>query len=158
MVEGCIQCPYHGWEYDGSGSCTRMPSTAFCKGIRVSALPVTEADGFVWVWPGQNRPKPRVPAVTQPPAGFDVSCSRHPSLLSYHLGQHLCLQVICSLQHKPLTGAAFSSSRGGVPPGTQTQAQLKLKNRLCACTATVRPAQHAEDSCCIWLPCRCTQS
>lgn len=73
VVEGCIQCPYHGWEYNGSGSCTRMPSTAFCKGVRVSALPVTEADGFVWVWPGQDMPEPTVPAVTRPPEGFDVS-------------------------------------------------------------------------------------
>lgn len=22
---GCIQCPYHGWEFDGSGACTRVP-------------------------------------------------------------------------------------------------------------------------------------
>ena len=73
VVEGFIQCPYHGWEYDGSGNCTRMPSTAFCKGIRVSSLPVCEADGFVWVWPGQKLPDAEVPAVTQPPEGFDVS-------------------------------------------------------------------------------------
>lgn len=73
MVEGCIQCPYHGWEYDGAGNCTRMPSTAFCKGISVSSLPVTEADGFIWVWPGQRLPEAAVPAVTQPPEGFDVS-------------------------------------------------------------------------------------
>ena len=73
VVDGCIQCPYHGWEYDGSGNCTRMPSTAFCKGIRVSSLPVCEADGFVWVWPGENLPDAAVPAVTQPPEGFDVS-------------------------------------------------------------------------------------
>ena len=75
VVDGCIQCPYHGWEYDGSGNCTRMPSTAFCKGIRVSSLPVCEADGFVWVWPGEEMPDAAVPAVTQPPEGFDVSLS-----------------------------------------------------------------------------------
>ena len=72
VVEGCIQCPYHGWQYDSSGNCTRMPSTAFCKGISVSSLPVREADGFAWVWPGQKLPEPAVPAVTRPPEGFQV--------------------------------------------------------------------------------------
>ena len=81
-MEGCIQCPYHGWEYDGSGNCTRMPSTAFCKGIRVSSLPVCEADGFVWVWPGEKLPDADVPAVTQPPEGFDVSSYTQLSLTS----------------------------------------------------------------------------
>ena len=76
-MEGCIQCPYHGWQYDGSGNCTRMPSTAFCKGISVNSLPVREADGFAWVWPGQKLPEPAVPAVTRPPEGFEVSSSQH---------------------------------------------------------------------------------
>ncbi len=33
------------WEYDGSGECTKMPSTAHCSGINVAALPCTERDG-----------------------------------------------------------------------------------------------------------------
>ncbi len=74
MVDGCIQCPYHGWQYDGSGNCTKMPSTAFCRGITVSTLPVAEAEGFVWVWPGRSVPEHSVPQhVTRPPHGFTVS-------------------------------------------------------------------------------------
>ena len=26
MVGDCIQCPYHGWHFDGEGSCKRIPS------------------------------------------------------------------------------------------------------------------------------------
>lgn len=40
-----MQCPYHGWEYNKAGECTKMPSTAFCKGVRVHALPCSEKDG-----------------------------------------------------------------------------------------------------------------
>lgn len=40
-----MQCPYHGWEYNRGGECTKMPSTAFCSGVRVSALPCHEKDG-----------------------------------------------------------------------------------------------------------------
>ena len=74
VVDGCIQCPYHGWQYDGSGNCTKMPSTAFCRGITVSTLPVAEAEGFVWVWPGRSVPEHSVPQhVARPPDGFTVS-------------------------------------------------------------------------------------
>src|SRR5690606_2940106 len=26
VVDGCIQCPYHGWKVNGAGSCERIPS------------------------------------------------------------------------------------------------------------------------------------
>src|SRR4051812_39209339 len=26
VVNGCLQCPYHGWSYDGSGRVTEVPS------------------------------------------------------------------------------------------------------------------------------------
>lgn len=29
IVDGCAQCPYHGWQYDGAGGCVSMPSTVF---------------------------------------------------------------------------------------------------------------------------------
>ena len=51
VIEGEIQCPYHGWQYDGAGSCTLMPSTTFCQGIAVDALPCQEQQGLFWVWP-----------------------------------------------------------------------------------------------------------
>ena len=60
-----------GWQYDGCGSCTKMPSTRFCKGVTVTSLPCSEADGFIWVWPGEADPG-QLPTFAQPPAGFEV--------------------------------------------------------------------------------------
>jgi chlorophyllide a oxygenase len=31
VVDGRIRCAYHGWEFEGDGACTKMPSTAFCR-------------------------------------------------------------------------------------------------------------------------------
>lgn len=45
VVDGQVQCPYHGWEYNKGGECTKMPSTAFCAGVTVTALPCSEKDG-----------------------------------------------------------------------------------------------------------------
>lgn len=48
-----IQCPYHGWEWDGrDGSCRRIPSLEDQRQIparaRVAAHPVREQWGLVW--------------------------------------------------------------------------------------------------------------
>jgi phenylpropionate dioxygenase-like ring-hydroxylating dioxygenase large terminal subunit len=48
-----IQCPYHGWEWDGGGgSCTRIPSLAeqgqIPPGARIAAFPVRKQWGLVW--------------------------------------------------------------------------------------------------------------
>ena len=51
-----VSCAYHGWEFDGDGSCTKMPSTVHCRNVSVSALPCVEKDGFIWVWPGEGVP------------------------------------------------------------------------------------------------------
>jgi phenylpropionate dioxygenase-like ring-hydroxylating dioxygenase large terminal subunit len=51
-----IECAYHGWQFDGDGSCTKMPSTLMCRNVAVSALPCVEKDGFIWVWPGEGVP------------------------------------------------------------------------------------------------------
>ena len=61
LKEGQVECPYHGWTFNGEGSCTKMPSTVFRPHISVDTRPVREADGFVWVWMGEVLPKPRAP-------------------------------------------------------------------------------------------------
>ena len=48
-----VQCPYHGWEWDGrDGACTRIPSLADQGQIppraRIAAFPVREQWGLVW--------------------------------------------------------------------------------------------------------------
>jgi vanillate O-demethylase monooxygenase subunit len=61
-----IVCGYHGWEYDGTGACTRVPSQAHVPfGTCVRAFPVREEPPFVWVWTGEEaraarRPPPEV--------------------------------------------------------------------------------------------------
>lgn len=59
--EGCIECPYHGWRFDGSGACTKVPSACdepLPKG-RIGALPVHEAEGSIWVWTEAEAPRER---------------------------------------------------------------------------------------------------
>jgi phenylpropionate dioxygenase-like ring-hydroxylating dioxygenase large terminal subunit len=56
--EGCIECPYHGWRFDGRGACTKVPSACdepLPKG-RIDSLPVHEAEGSIWLWAGDGEP------------------------------------------------------------------------------------------------------
>ena len=81
----CVQRPDQPAKHQGS----RLPScspTHYCsrsccanpplpQGIKVQALPVAEADGLVWVWPGQPEAHADAgppPPLARPPPGFEV--------------------------------------------------------------------------------------
>ena len=55
-----LQCPYHGWEYEGSGRVARVPALGagvpVPAGLQAAALPCVEQDGLVWTWPGEGVP------------------------------------------------------------------------------------------------------
>ncbi len=58
-AEGCLRCPYHGWEFDGAGRCVAIPSSGPGATIppkaHLPAVPCVERYGLVWVCPGEPR-------------------------------------------------------------------------------------------------------
>jgi len=65
VVDGHIQCPFHGFEYDPSGRAVYIPangrSAAVPKTFRSVGYPTYEAHGFIWVWWGQEPPEQLAP-------------------------------------------------------------------------------------------------
>lgn len=60
---GHLQCSYHGWSFDGCGSCTRIPQAApegpesrSFKSPRACAtrFPTMVSQGLLFVWPSEN--------------------------------------------------------------------------------------------------------
>ena len=52
MRDGQIQCPYHGWQFDGAGQCRGIPALpGFTPpaGHRACTHEAREAYGLVWV-------------------------------------------------------------------------------------------------------------
>jgi phenylpropionate dioxygenase-like ring-hydroxylating dioxygenase large terminal subunit len=52
IIDGCIMCPYHGWRYDASGRCVKIPSLLREEAIPDFRVPVyrsREQDGTIWV-------------------------------------------------------------------------------------------------------------
>jgi phenylpropionate dioxygenase-like ring-hydroxylating dioxygenase large terminal subunit len=54
MVDGEIQCNYHGAKFDGGGVCSLIPSQEgkIVPGFAAHAYPAAEADGMIFVWIG----------------------------------------------------------------------------------------------------------
>ncbi len=71
VVDGQLQCAYHGWCFDGGGACRRIPALpGFVPpaGHGVAAWQVAEAHGLLWV--------AREPATPAPPALSGVPSRR----------------------------------------------------------------------------------
>lgn len=52
-LRGNIQCPYHGWEFNGDGKCITIPAlsgTSQALSRQVPAFPCIESQGYVWVY------------------------------------------------------------------------------------------------------------
>lgn len=51
--EGVLECGYHGWCFNVTGDCTKVPGLVGepdHKGRTVTRYPTIEQDGFVWIW------------------------------------------------------------------------------------------------------------
>ena len=50
-IEGnCIQCPYHGWEFDSNGSCTKIPQSesTHLNSIKLDTIPLYITHDLIW--------------------------------------------------------------------------------------------------------------
>ena len=50
---GELECAYHGWRFDGSGTCRAVPGLATppeARATRAAAFPCLEQDGYVWIY------------------------------------------------------------------------------------------------------------
>ncbi|MGH7388342.1 MAG: Rieske 2Fe-2S domain-containing protein [Candidatus Rokuibacteriota bacterium] len=55
VIEGCVECPYHGWRYEADGRCAEIPALGPGRvpGVKpLRAYPAVERDGYVWVFMG----------------------------------------------------------------------------------------------------------
>jgi phenylpropionate dioxygenase-like ring-hydroxylating dioxygenase large terminal subunit len=52
VVDGTIQCPYHGWQFDGAGVCVAVPQLGGAKipgNYAIRSFQTAERYGYVWV-------------------------------------------------------------------------------------------------------------
>ena len=56
VINGCVVCPYHGWEFDGDGQCANIPSIGYGAKVparaKIDSYPVEENYGIVFAFLG----------------------------------------------------------------------------------------------------------
>ncbi len=69
----CVECPYHGWQFDGAGACTRIPSMGPDAKIpgraKVDAYPTLERYGLIFAYLGDLDEADRPPLMDIPEWG-----------------------------------------------------------------------------------------
>lgn len=69
IADDRLACPYHGWEFDGTGGCRYIPfhDGPIPSRARVRSYPTVEQDGFVWFWyhSADGEPDYELPAVSE---------------------------------------------------------------------------------------------
>jgi len=58
LIDGGLECPFHGWRFNGLGQCTRVPSQPETMKVstraRVPSFPLQERHGVLWIWMGDG--------------------------------------------------------------------------------------------------------
>jgi nitrite reductase/ring-hydroxylating ferredoxin subunit len=95
-VAGHVQCPYHGWRYEGAeGRCTAIPNLSSEEKVprtyRVPAFAIAEQDGFIHIW-SEGDATPAVPAPRLPVPALGVD-RRESALLAYPHGALIDLML-----------------------------------------------------------------
>jgi nitrite reductase/ring-hydroxylating ferredoxin subunit len=59
LVDGCVQCPYHGWRWAPDGANASIPYQEQPSRSRLRSWPVVERHGLVFLWHDPNGGPPR---------------------------------------------------------------------------------------------------
>eukprot|EP00899_Mesostigma_viride_P020841 jgi/Mesvir1/28759/Mv19727-RA.1 len=111
VENGHATCPYHGWQYDADGKCTKMPQTRLRSQVRVSTLPVREHDGMIWVYPGTQTPPEHLPSFL-PPSNYTVHAE---IVLEVPIEHGLMIENLLDLAHAPFTHTETFAKGWSVP-------------------------------------------
>lgn len=60
LVEGRLECLYHGWQFQGDGQCVKIPQlpegAKIPRAACLKTYHVRDSQGVVWVWMSENNP------------------------------------------------------------------------------------------------------
>jgi vanillate O-demethylase monooxygenase subunit len=123
VVDGTLQCRYHGWRYAPDGACVAIPALGDDASIPARAtLPrpaaVTEQDRMVWLAP--RSPRAATPTLSCGLTGADIATSIMP-VLRVPANAALLIDNFLDEAHLPFVHAA---TIGGAGPETIARAEI----------------------------------
>jgi vanillate O-demethylase monooxygenase subunit len=105
-----LECGYHGFTYDPSGSCVRIPTQdSIPPNARVKSYPVVERYQFIWIWMGD--PALADESLVEDFHWLDDPAWRHKGERLQLQGNYLLLvENLCDLTHLPFVHASSLSA------------------------------------------------
>lgn len=124
VVDGTLECRYHGWRYADSGACVEIPALGPGASIPARArltapAAVEEADGLVWLAPRPPR-APR-PSLRAPAAGGDGIATVHLPTMRVEANGALLIDNFLDEAHLPFVHKA---TIGGAGPEVIPRAEV----------------------------------
>ncbi len=71
--DGCLVCPFHGYEFDAGGQCVATPFAPPPKAAKLKVFEIREVLGMVFAWWGIDGRPPQWSLPEDPPSGADWS-------------------------------------------------------------------------------------
>ena len=125
---GSLTCPYHGWQFNGQGACTLIPSRRdenpqdVAPGVKIDAYPTEEKYGFIWTFLG-DQPEDAAPIVDVPEladAAFRSATHSEIWETNYHWAKFSNLDLV----HLPIVhGIEYQNQENPIaPPPSELEA------------------------------------
>ncbi len=100
VVNGALQCPYHGWRFNTDGQCIEVPGLCgepTTRGRAAVHYPVVESDGLIWVYPDTDSSPSTDPF--QVPYAQDPKYTTVTTTLEVDASLHATLENILDVPH-----------------------------------------------------------
>jgi len=113
-VQGnCVVCPYHGWEYETNGQCSKIPANLdnvpIPKRARVDSYPTQERYDFVWAFLG-DLPEEERPPMPELPHWGDPQFKKLTGEYKWKVNYERALENSLDIAHAPFVhGGAFGN-------------------------------------------------
>jgi phenylpropionate dioxygenase-like ring-hydroxylating dioxygenase large terminal subunit len=65
VVDGSVECPFHGWRFGADGQCTLAPFAPRPPKVAIGGLPARAHSGLIFAWVGVGEPTWEVPVIPE---------------------------------------------------------------------------------------------
>ena len=102
MPDGTLECAYHGLCYNSSGGCVAVPAHPngnIPSQLQLSAYPIREQDGLVWIWPGDPEKAEEVTPHPTPELSSSTWESIHSEPMEVRANYLLLIENLMDITH-----------------------------------------------------------
>lgn len=88
-MDGSLECPFHGFQYDPAGRCRLIPALGKSASVedrfRLQTMPARDAHGLIWIFWGEDAPEdlPEIPFFEDLGPGFSHATFQDPWPVHY---------------------------------------------------------------------------